>query len=140
MEKQNITIPHSFDSVNPEPVAVTGNYLGFIWNFGENGEAERREFEKKYMPDAEKEPDIIPLPSGGVLAEAVLSYVGIGVGPDTISWGTMINDARMELARDPVSWWKLFSAFVFMLGLILPANFFGDALRDALDPRLRNEQ
>ena len=77
--------------------------------------------------------------SGRVLAEAILSYIGIGVGADTISWGVMINDARLELARDPIVWWKLVSAFVFMLGLVLPANLFGDALRDALDPRLRTE-
>ena len=49
------------------------------------------------------------------------------------------STARLELARDPVVWWKLTAAFVFMLGLVLPANLFGDALRDALDPRLRTE-
>jgi peptide/nickel transport system permease protein len=75
--------------------------------------------------------------SGRVLSEAALTYIGIGVGADTYSWGKMINDARMELARDPVVWWKLAAAFSFMLGLILPANIFGDAVRDALDPRLR---
>ncbi len=77
--------------------------------------------------------------SGRVLAEAVLSYIGIGVGTDTFSWGVMINDARLELARDPVIWWKLLAAFLFMVGLVLPANLFGDALRDALDPRLRTQ-
>jgi len=77
--------------------------------------------------------------SGRVLAEAVLSYIGIGVGADTISWGVMINDARLELAHDPLIWWKLSAAFIFMVGLVLPANLFGDALRDALDPRLRTE-
>ncbi len=77
--------------------------------------------------------------SGRVLSEAVLSYIGIGVGADTISWGMMINDARMEMARNPIVWWKLFAAFLFMVGLVLPANLFGDALRDALDPKLRYE-
>ena len=77
--------------------------------------------------------------SDRVMAEAVLSYIGIGVGADTISWGMMINDARMELARDPVIWWKLVAAFIFMVGLILPANLFGDAVRDALDPRLKTQ-
>ncbi len=77
--------------------------------------------------------------SSEVLSEAVLTYLGIGVGADTMSWGTMINDARAELTRDPVIWWKLVSAFIFMLGLVLPANLFGDALRDALDPRLRTQ-
>jgi peptide/nickel transport system permease protein len=75
--------------------------------------------------------------SGLVLAEAVLAYVGIGVDPSMQSWGNMINQARLELARDPVVWWNLFAAFIFMLGLVLPANLFGDAVRDALDPRLR---
>ncbi len=77
--------------------------------------------------------------SGRVLAEAVLSYLGVGVGADTISWGVMINDARQELARSPIIWWKLFAAFIFMLGLVLPANLFGDAVRDALDPKLRTQ-
>ena len=71
--------------------------------------------------------------SGRVLAEAVLTYICIGVGSDTYSWGVMINDARLVLARGPIIWWKLLAAFVFMLGLVLPANLFGDALRDALE-------
>jgi len=75
--------------------------------------------------------------SGLVLAEAILSYIGIGVGPQMGSWGNMINTARLELSRDPVVWWNLLAAFVFMFGLVLPANIFGDAVRDALDPRLR---
>ncbi|MBL8446144.1 MAG: ABC transporter permease [Zoogloeaceae bacterium] len=70
-----------------------------------------------------------------VLAEAVLSYVGIGVDPNTISFGTMINAARMELAREPMVWWSLGSAFVFMFTLVLSANLFADAVRDAFDPR-----
>ena len=77
--------------------------------------------------------------SGLVLAEAVLAYVGIGVDPSMQSWGNMINQARLELAREPVVWWNLLAALVFMLGLVLPANLFGDAVRDALDPRLRTE-
>jgi peptide/nickel transport system permease protein len=77
--------------------------------------------------------------SGLVLAEAVLAYVGIGVDPSMQSWGNMINQARLELAREPVVWWSLFAAFIFMLGLVLPANVFGDAVRDALDPRLRTQ-
>ncbi|MDR0634325.1 MAG: ABC transporter permease [Azoarcus sp.] len=70
-----------------------------------------------------------------VLAEAVLSYVGIGVDPTTISFGTMINMARAELAREPVVWWSLAAAFVFMLALVLSANLLADAVRDAFDPR-----
>ncbi len=75
--------------------------------------------------------------SGLVLSEALLSYLNIGVGPGTASWGAMINDARFELSREPVIWWNLVAAFAFMFGLVLPANIFGDAVRDALDPRLR---
>jgi len=75
--------------------------------------------------------------SGLVLAEAILSYIGIGVGPQMGSWGNMINTARLELSRDPIVWWNLLAAFLFMFGLVLPANIFGDAVRDALDPRLR---
>ena len=71
-----------------------------------------------------------------VLAEAVLSYVGIGVDPNTVSFGSMINAARMELARDPMVWWSLSCAFVFMFLLVLSANLFADAVRDAFDPRL----
>lgn len=76
--------------------------------------------------------------SGLVLAEAVLSYVGVGVDPAMISWGNMINSARMEMAREPIVWWSLVAAFVFMFGLVLSANLFSDAVRDALDPRLRS--
>ncbi|MHC5057281.1 MAG: ABC transporter permease [Planctomycetota bacterium] len=77
--------------------------------------------------------------SGLVLAEAVLAYIGIGVDPSMQSWGNMINAARLELAQDPIVWWQLAAAFVFMLGLVLPANLLGDAVRDALDPRLRTQ-
>ena len=59
------------------------------------------------------------------------------VAPPTPTWGAMINDARFELSREPVIWWNLVAAFTFMFGLVLPANIFGDAVRDALDPRLR---
>ena len=74
--------------------------------------------------------------SGLVLAEAVLSYVGIGVDATTTSFGMMINNARMELAREPMVWWSLVSAFTFMFVLVLAANLFADALRDAFDPRM----
>lgn len=75
--------------------------------------------------------------SGLVLAEAVLSYVGVGVDPSTFSYGTMINSARLELSREPVVWWSLVAAFMFMLLLVLSANLFADAVRDAFDPRAR---
>ena len=71
-----------------------------------------------------------------VLAEAVLSYVGVGVDPSTNSFGTLINNARLEMGRDPIVWWTLASAFSFMLVMVLAANLFADAVRDAFDPRL----
>lgn len=75
--------------------------------------------------------------SGLVLAETVLSYIGVGVDPSINSWGNMINNARMELARDPVVWWTLAAAFIMMSILVLAANLFSDAVRDAFDPRLK---
>lgn len=72
-----------------------------------------------------------------VLTEAVLSYVGVGVDPSMFSWGNMINTARLELARDPVVWWSLASAFVFMFTLVLAANLFADKVQQAFDPRAR---
>ncbi|MGH8750079.1 MAG: ABC transporter permease [Burkholderiales bacterium] len=75
--------------------------------------------------------------SGLVLAEAVLSYVGVGVDPSMISFGTMINAARLEMAREPIVWWSLLAAFLFMFVLVLAANLFADAVRDAFDPRVR---
>jgi peptide/nickel transport system permease protein len=75
--------------------------------------------------------------SGLVLAEAVLSYVGVGVDPSMISFGTMINAARLEMSREPIVWWSLAAAFVFMFALVLSANLFADAVRDAFDPRVR---
>ncbi|MDP2902778.1 MAG: ABC transporter permease [Methylovulum sp.] len=74
-----------------------------------------------------------------VLAEAVLSYINIGVDPTTYSWGNMINGARLEMAREPVVWWSLTAAFVFMFALVLAANLFADTVQDAFDPR-RNIQ
>jgi peptide/nickel transport system permease protein len=75
--------------------------------------------------------------SGLVLAEAVLSYVGVGVDPSMISWGNMINSARLEMARDPVVWWSLTAAFISMFILVLAANLFADVVRDAFDPRMQ---
>lgn len=75
--------------------------------------------------------------SGLVLAEALLSYVGVGVDPTTMSWGNMINSSRLELAREPIVWWPLVTALIFMFLLVLAANVFADAVRDAFDPRLR---
>jgi len=78
--------------------------------------------------------------SGLVLYEAVLSYLGIGVDPSMPSFGSMIDMARLEMSRDPMVWWNLATAFVFMLALVLSANIFADAVRDAFDPRARKTQ
>lgn len=75
--------------------------------------------------------------SGLVLYEAVLSYLGIGVDPSMPSFGTMIDAARLEMSRDPMIWWNLLGAFVFLLALVLAANLFADAVQRAFDPRAR---
>lgn len=72
-----------------------------------------------------------------VLAEAVLSYVGVGVDPSMNSWGNMINSARLEMAREPIVWWSLSAAFFAMFTLVLAANLFADVVRDAFDPRVQ---
>ena len=72
-----------------------------------------------------------------VLAEAVLSYIGVGIDPSMGSWGNMINGARQELSREPAVWWTLTGAFFFMFVLVLCANLFSDLVRDAFDPRGR---
>lgn len=72
--------------------------------------------------------------SGLVLAESVLSYVGVGVDPSLYSWGNMINAARLELSRDPTVWWPLITVMVLMLALVLSVNCLSDVVRDALDP------
>jgi peptide/nickel transport system permease protein len=75
--------------------------------------------------------------TGIVMSEAVLTYLGLGVRPETYSWGQMISTARMELARYPSVWWQFAASGVALFILVLAFNVFGDALRDALDPRLR---
>ncbi len=72
-----------------------------------------------------------------VLYEAVLSYLGIGVDPSMNSFGSMIEKSRLEMSRDPMIWWNLLAAFLFMLALVLSANLFSDSVRDAFDPRSR---
>jgi len=73
--------------------------------------------------------------SGIVLAEAVLSYLGVGTPVGTPSWGNMIDGARAELGRDPVVWWNLVSATGALFTLVLSLNLLGDALRRAFDPK-----
>jgi peptide/nickel transport system permease protein len=73
--------------------------------------------------------------SGLALAEATLSYLGVGVPVGTASWGVMIDAGRMELSREPVVWWNLMAATGAVFFLVLSLNLFGDALRRALDPK-----
>lgn len=72
--------------------------------------------------------------AGAVLAEATLSFLGLGVPPPTASWGSMLNDARTHLFDAPHL--VVFPAIAVML-CVLCFNFIGDALRDFLDPRTR---
>ena len=74
---------------------------------------------------------------GIVLSEAVLSYIGLGVEADVVSWGQMISEARMELARTPSVWWHMAAGAFALFVLVVALNVFGDALRDALDPKLK---
>jgi peptide/nickel transport system permease protein len=73
--------------------------------------------------------------SGLVLAEAILSYLGVGAPVGTPSWGAMIDASRSELSREPLVWWNLTAASVALFILVLALNFFGDALRRAFDPK-----
>jgi peptide/nickel transport system permease protein len=74
--------------------------------------------------------------AGAILAEATMSFLGLGVSPPTASWGAMLNDGRAHLFDAPHL--VLFPALAVMLA-VLSFNFIGDALRDALDPRSRLE-
>ena len=74
--------------------------------------------------------------AGAVLAEATLSFLGLGVPPPTASWGSMLNDGRSHLFDSPHL--VLFPAATVMLA-VLSFNFIGDALRDYMDPRSRIE-
>ena len=74
--------------------------------------------------------------AGAILAEATMSFLGLGVPPPTASWGAMLNDARAHLFDSPHL--VLFPALAVMLA-VLSFNFIGDALRDYLDPRSRLE-
>jgi peptide/nickel transport system permease protein len=74
--------------------------------------------------------------AGAILAEATMSFLGLGVPPPTASWGAMLNDGRSHLFDAPHL--VIFPALAVMLA-VLSFNFIGDALRDALDPRSRIE-
>jgi len=67
-------------------------------------------------------------------AEVVLSFLGLGA-KEVPSWGVMIDESKLELARGV--WWQLLAASLAIFGISLALHVFGDALRDALDPRTR---
>jgi peptide/nickel transport system permease protein len=71
-----------------------------------------------------------------ILAEATLSFLGLGVPPPTPSWGSMLNDGRAHLFD--AAHLVIFPALAVMLA-VLAFNFLGDAMRDRLDPRLRKQ-
>ncbi len=67
--------------------------------------------------------------------EVILSFLGFGVGVDTVSWGSMLNESQSELILG--KWWQLAAATTAMAVLVTAFSLFTDALRDALDPRLK---
>jgi peptide/nickel transport system permease protein len=70
-----------------------------------------------------------------IIIEATLSFLGLGVPPRVVTWGSMLNDGRLYLAS---AWWiTLFPGLAIFL-TVLGTNLIGDAMRDRLDPRLRN--
>lgn len=71
-----------------------------------------------------------------IKSEVILSYLGLGV-QENPSWGVMINDSKLELARG--YWWQLASATIAMMIVVLAFNILSDALRDALDPKLKGK-
>ncbi len=71
---------------------------------------------------------------GAIKAEVILTFLGVGI-QGTPSWGNMIDDAKLELARGV--WWQLTGATVAMFFIILAFNILGDSLRDALDPKIK---
>jgi len=70
-----------------------------------------------------------------IKSEVVLSFLGFGVGVETVSWGSMLNEAQTELILG--KWWQLAAATACMAVLVTAFSLFTDALRDALDPRLK---
>jgi len=81
---------------------------------------------------------LITINIGGIIiAEASLSYLGVGINPPTPSWGKMLAEAGEQLY--PL-WWFVAAPGVFITLTVLAFNLFGDGLRDALDPRLRGTE
>jgi peptide/nickel transport system permease protein len=72
---------------------------------------------------------------GFIKAEVILSYLGLGVRVDQVSWGTMLAESQSELLLG--HWWQLATATLFMAVFVTAFSLMADALRDALDPKLR---
>jgi peptide/nickel transport system permease protein len=72
---------------------------------------------------------------GFIKAEVILSFLGFGVPVDVVSWGSMLNEAQNELILG--KWWQLAAATAAMATLVTAFSLFTDALRDALDPKLK---
>jgi peptide/nickel transport system permease protein len=72
---------------------------------------------------------------GFIKSEVILSYLGFGVGVDQVSWGTMLSEAQSELILG--HWWQLAAATILMAVFVTAFSLMTDALRDALDPKLR---
>ena len=72
---------------------------------------------------------------GFIKAEVILSFLGLGVPVDQVSWGTMLSEAQSELVLG--YWWQLAAATLFMAAFVTAFSLLTDALRDALDPKLR---
>jgi peptide/nickel transport system permease protein len=70
-----------------------------------------------------------------IKSEVILSFLGFGVPVDVVSWGSMLNEAQNELILG--KWWQLVAATVAMATLVTAFSLFTDALRDALDPKLK---
>ena len=70
-----------------------------------------------------------------IKSEVILSFLGFGVPVDVVSWGSMLNEAQNELILG--KWWQLAAAGTFMAVLVTAFSLFTDALRDALDPKLK---
>ncbi len=75
---------------------------------------------------------------GFIKAEVILSFLGFGVPVDVVSWGSMLNEAQNELILG--KWWQLAAAGGTMALLVTAFALFTDALRDALDPKLRGTE
>lgn len=72
--------------------------------------------------------------ASSIIAEASLSFLGVGVPPDIPTWGTMLADARIYIST---AWWMPLFPGLCIFVTVLGINLLGDALRDLLDPRLK---